>query len=419
MSTASPESQPTVSNSKEATASISKEATASISKEAINALPLVRYDGPVTLVHNDSGMEEAIPELLKSGLLGFDTETRPSFSRGDNFPVALLQLATRDRVWLFQLLQIETPGRLAEVLSSPQILKVGVAIRDDIRKLQDLFPFEPGGFVELSDISRRYGVVNTGLRSLCAIFLEARVSKGAQVTNWSRKTLTEAQVVYAATDAWLSRRLYEKFDQLGFLNGHPVPPFTLALVPTPEEGQESRSSRRGRNRRSARGKAREAGASTEASVSPEARLHELGLTLPDPPIPAGSYVPFRRAGNLLFLAGTLSSFNGTMTHTGAVGAACTVEDGRSAARACALNALAAARSALGTLDRVARVVLVSGYVWAVPGFSESPAVINGASDLLVEVFGEAGQHARTAVAVCGLPRESTVEIQVTLEVKAG
>ena len=152
-------------------------------------------------------------------------------------------------------------------------------------------------------------------------------------------------------------------------------------------------------------------------MNPEAKLAELGLKLPDTPAAAGSYVPTVRTGNLLYCAGTISALNGRITHAGQVGKDQTVQTGYESAKVCALNTLANIKAALGSLDRVARFVFVSGYVNAVSGFADSPAVINGASDLFVAVFGEAGKHARAAVAVAGLPKDSTVEVQVVVEVK--
>ena len=152
-------------------------------------------------------------------------------------------------------------------------------------------------------------------------------------------------------------------------------------------------------------------------MSIESKLAELGLTLPAPPAAAGSYVPTVRTGNLLFCAGTICAVNGQMTHTGAVGREQTVQTGYESARVCALNTLANIKAAAGSLDAVKRVVFVSGFVNAVPGFADSPAVINGASDLFVQLFGDAGKHARAAVSVAGLPRNSTTEVQVVVELK--
>lgn len=151
--------------------------------------------------------------------------------------------------------------------------------------------------------------------------------------------------------------------------------------------------------------------------SPESQLLNLGIKLPAPPAAGGNYLPFRRVGNLLYLAGVIAVADGVIT-TGQVGAGRTIEEGYAAARLCGLNALATMRLAAGSLDAIAQIVYVSGYVNAVSGFEASPQVINGASDLFAEVFGEAGRHARAAVAVAGLPKNSTVEIQVVCEIKA-
>lgn len=146
----------------------------------------------------------------------------------------------------------------------------------------------------------------------------------------------------------------------------------------------------------------------------EAKLSEAGLTLPAVSAPAGSYVPFRINGNTLILAGVLSARDGKVTHAGQVGKEQTVETGYEAAKVCALCALAATKAALGSLERVREILLVNGFVNAISGFDQSPQVINGASDLFVKLFGDAGRHARVAVSVSGLPRNATVEIQVTL-----
>jgi enamine deaminase RidA (YjgF/YER057c/UK114 family) len=146
----------------------------------------------------------------------------------------------------------------------------------------------------------------------------------------------------------------------------------------------------------------------------EAKLQELGLILPAPAAPAGSYVPHRINGNTLILSGVLAIRDGVVTHAGQVGRDQTVETGHAAAQVCALNTLAAIKGALGRLDRVKEFLFVSGFVNGVAGFAESPQVINGASDLFVQLYGEAGKHARAAVAVAGLPRNATVEIQVTV-----
>ena len=150
-------------------------------------------------------------------------------------------------------------------------------------------------------------------------------------------------------------------------------------------------------------------------MNPELQLAELSLTLPTLPAPGGNYLSAKRVGAILYLAGVISS-NASGVMTGTVGLDRTVADGYSAARACALTQLAVIKRELGSLDTVAEIISVNGYVNAVSGFEDSPAVINGASDLLVLLFGEAGKHVRAAVGVSALPRNAIVEIQMTIRV---
>lgn len=145
------------------------------------------------------------------------------------------------------------------------------------------------------------------------------------------------------------------------------------------------------------------------------RLAQLGLVLPQPPPPGGNYLPFRRVGSLLYLPGTISSRNGELLFRGRVGEDLTLEQGYEAARLCALNLLACVQAATGSLEAVRQVVSVNGYVNCVPGFPDAPRVINGASDLLVALYGDAGRHVRAAVGVAGLPQNAAVEVQMLVE----
>lgn len=149
-------------------------------------------------------------------------------------------------------------------------------------------------------------------------------------------------------------------------------------------------------------------------TSASARLRELGITLPSVSAPAGSYVPAKRSGSLVFTAGQVPFVDGTLAATGKVGAEITPEQGADLARICALNALAAVDALVG-LDAVTSVVKVVGFVASAPGFTGQPGVINGASDLLAEVFGEAGRHARSAVGVAELPLGAPVEVELVVE----
>jgi enamine deaminase RidA (YjgF/YER057c/UK114 family) len=150
----------------------------------------------------------------------------------------------------------------------------------------------------------------------------------------------------------------------------------------------------------------------------EARLAELGLSLPDPSQPVGSYLLAQQTGNLLFLSGTTCYIDGKPLFKGRLGAELTIEQGYAAARQTALNLLGVARASLGDLDRIERVVKVNGYVNSAPDFDRQPEVINGASDLLVSVFGERGRHARTSIGVSDLPGHIPVEIEMVVQVRA-
>lgn len=151
-------------------------------------------------------------------------------------------------------------------------------------------------------------------------------------------------------------------------------------------------------------------------MSYEERLKELGIELPQAPKPVATYIPAVRAGNLLFLSGVLPMQNGELVYAGKLGRDLTVEQGMQAAKTAVLNALAIAKQELGTLDRITRVVKVVGHVASAEGFTDQPQVLNGASDLLVEIFGDAGRHARVAIGAAELPRRAAVEIEVILAV---
>jgi ribonuclease D len=185
-----------------------------IEKAEINALPLVSWEGPVELLETEEAMWTAARSLNGERILGFDTETRPAFRKGESYPPALVQLATASTVFLFRISRIKNLSPLLPVLENPEIVKAGVAIRDDIKELQAVQAFEPRGVEEITDLTRRLGYENRGLRPLAGLLLGGRISKGAQVTNWARSDLSEKQIRYAATDAWISRRLFLKAREL-------------------------------------------------------------------------------------------------------------------------------------------------------------------------------------------------------------
>ena len=149
----------------------------------------------------------------------------------------------------------------------------------------------------------------------------------------------------------------------------------------------------------------------------ENRLSELGLVLPDAPKPVAAYVPAKQSGKLVFTAGQLPMVNGELISKGLLGQEVAIEDANKAARVCTLNALAAIKGVIGDLDRIKQIVRVVGYVASIPTFTQQPAVVNGASELLLEIFGDAGKHARSAVGMAVLPLNASVEIELTVEVE--
>lgn len=151
-------------------------------------------------------------------------------------------------------------------------------------------------------------------------------------------------------------------------------------------------------------------------ATPESRLAALGIDLSEPAAPVANFVPTVRSGQLLFVSGQICFSAGKVAFAGQVGRDCSLEDGKAAARLCAINILAHARKALGSLDKIAKVVQVQGFVNAAAGFGQHPAVINGASDLLVELFADAGRHSRFAVGVSSLPFNAAVEVAATFEI---
>ncbi len=180
----------------------------SLSKEEINLLPLQAWEGPVVLVQDDEALTAALEDLWKENVLGFDTETRPTFTKGKTCRPALIQLATAETVYLIQLTRIAFRDDIATLLSSPRVLKVGVAIHDDMKALARIHPFAADGVVDLAAMARARGIQAQGLRTLSANLLGFRISKSAQCSNWENHELTAQQIKYAATDAWVGRELY-------------------------------------------------------------------------------------------------------------------------------------------------------------------------------------------------------------------
>lgn len=188
-----------------------------ITPEAINELPIRRYEGDVRLVETREEMAAAAADFAAERVVGFDTETRPSFRVGESHPPALAQAATARAVYLFRLQQADFAGALEPLLSSRKTVKAGIGLGEDLRQLRKTFAFEPAAIVDLGAAARRHKLEKSGLRPLAALFLGIRIPKGAKTTNWAARQLSAQQIAYAATDAWVCRELYLKFEELKLL----------------------------------------------------------------------------------------------------------------------------------------------------------------------------------------------------------
>ena len=184
-----------------------------MTKEEINACPVRKYQGPIHVIKEPDQIAGAIRQLETETVLGFDIETRPTFRVGQSYPPSLLQLAGERAVYIFQLRQCRMTKAIRRLLTNPKIIKSGVALDRDILDLSKLATFKPAGFVDVGQLAKQAGCMNHGLRGLASLLLEFRISKNCQTSNWAQKTLTQAQIDYAATDAWVGRELYFKLQE--------------------------------------------------------------------------------------------------------------------------------------------------------------------------------------------------------------
>jgi len=184
-----------------------------MTREQINAHPIRKYPGRIHVIRSSEQVEPAVRQLEQEKVLGFDTETRPTFRVGQSYPPAVLQLAGEQAAYIFQLRQCRLSQPLCRLLANPRIIKAGVAWDRDVQELNKLAPFTPAGFVDVGELARQAGCTHHGLRGLATLLLGFRVSKKPQTSNWARATLTRAQIEYAATDAWVGRELYHKLQR--------------------------------------------------------------------------------------------------------------------------------------------------------------------------------------------------------------
>lgn len=184
-------------------------------KQAINELPRAAFEGRVIVVISEQDAEKAVEYLLSQPVLGLDTETRPSFQRGQGMhKVALLQVSTEDTCFLFRLNRIGMPESVLRLLTDTKVTKVGLSWHDDLMQLRRRQDFKPGKFVELQTAVGKIGIDDMSLQKLYANFFGQKISKSQRLTNWEADNLSESQQTYAATDAWACVRLYNELERL-------------------------------------------------------------------------------------------------------------------------------------------------------------------------------------------------------------
>ena len=188
-----------------------------VSREEINALAIRRYEGEVCLVAGPPDLERAMADILQETVAGFDTETRPAFRPGESYLPCLAQVATARAVYLFQLQRQDFTAPVAQILSAENVVKAGVGLKDDLRSLKKLVTFEEKSIVDLGTVAKRHGLGQTGVRNLAGLLLGWRIPKGTKTSNWAAPRLSAQQITYAATDAWICRELYLRFEKLGLL----------------------------------------------------------------------------------------------------------------------------------------------------------------------------------------------------------
>lgn len=179
-----------------------------ISKEEVAELDLIQFEGPISVIDSMGAFEQEIDQIARQPVLGFDTETRPSFKKGKVYPTSLIQISSLEQAWILRVNRIGYPGPLLDLLSGEIPLKIGLGLQDDLRRLRADFQFEPDGFLDLQNYVQAFRIDEKGLKKISGIVLNRRISKSQQVSNWDADILSEAQLRYAATDAWICLMIY-------------------------------------------------------------------------------------------------------------------------------------------------------------------------------------------------------------------
>lgn len=180
-----------------------------ITKEEISTLPLEEFTGRIIVIQTKTEADKAVEYLMKYNIVGFDTETRPSFRKGQYYKVSLIQVSTDDTCFLFRLNYIDFPESLKQFLSNPDIIKIGLSLRDDFGALRKRSSVEPVNFIDLQSIVGSYGIDAASLQKIYAILFKKKISKGQRLSNWEADVLTEPQKKYAALDAWACLTIYK------------------------------------------------------------------------------------------------------------------------------------------------------------------------------------------------------------------
>jgi ribonuclease D len=189
---------------------MSKVFPSNISVEELNNLPLGSFPGHIVVIDNPFALQDMANVLHKADIVGFDTETRPTFVKGQSNKIAMMQLAADNVTYLVRLNKIGLQKEIIEIISNPKILKVGVSLRDDFSAINKIRHIKTAGFIDLQTIVGTFGIEDKSLKKLSGIILGIRISKSQQTSNWESEQLTEAQMLYAATDAWVCREMYLK-----------------------------------------------------------------------------------------------------------------------------------------------------------------------------------------------------------------
>ena len=181
-----------------------------IDSEELRKLPLRAFEGEIHLIDSAAGIKKYVPLLMREKVLGFDTETRPAFKKGRKNRISLLQFSTGFHAFLFRIGKVGLPDQLIKLLESEHVKKIGAAVLEDLAELNDVRTFRPAGFIDLQKYVEAFGIENKAVAKLAGIILGFRISKSQQLSNWDADVLTDAQKLYAATDAWVCYRIYRE-----------------------------------------------------------------------------------------------------------------------------------------------------------------------------------------------------------------